>query len=127
MNTVSFKATGGLRASLLVTLVAAAGAALAADQPKGPAVSAALQKPLAEVQALLKDNKFPEALDKLRGDPRLAGEMGRRGRTRAIRRFGPALYLRRLLDVYALSAGEAIEPAGELAVGAIGQHDARQK
>lgn len=71
--------------------------------------------------------ELAEALDKLRGDPRLAGEMGRRGRTRAIRRFGPALYLRRLLDVYALSAGEAIEPAGELAVGAIGQHDARQK
>ena len=77
MNTVSLKATGGLRAAhaaLLVTLVAVAGAALAADQPKPPAVSAALQKPLSEVQALLKDNKFPEALEKLHAADALPGK-----------------------------------------------------
>lgn len=76
-NTVSFKATDGLRAAsaaLLVTLVAAAGTALAADQPKAPTVSAALQKPLSEVQALLKDNKFPEALDKLHAADALPGK-----------------------------------------------------
>jgi tetratricopeptide (TPR) repeat protein len=73
MNTMSFKATGAPRAAhaaVLLVLAAAAGTAPAADQPKPPAVkppavSAALQKPLAEVQGLLKDNKFPEALDKL--------------------------------------------------------------
>ena len=61
---MSFRTTG----ALLVALVAAAGMALGADQPKAPAapaVSAELKKPLAEVQALFKDNKFPEALEKL--------------------------------------------------------------
>jgi tetratricopeptide (TPR) repeat protein len=73
-NTVRFKATGGRRAALLVAFAAAAGTALAADQPKPPAVSAALQKPLAEIQALLKDNKFPEALDKLHVADALPGK-----------------------------------------------------
>ena len=57
-----------------VAFVAAAGTALAADQPKAPAVSAALQKPLAEIQVLLKDNKFPEALDKLHAADGLSGK-----------------------------------------------------
>jgi tetratricopeptide (TPR) repeat protein len=76
-NTVSFKATGGLQAAsaaLLMTLVAAAGTALGADQPKAPTVSAALQKPLSEIQALLKDNKFPAALDKLHAVDALPGK-----------------------------------------------------
>ena len=57
-----------------VALLAAAGTALAADQPKAPAVSAALQKPLSEIQALLKDNKFPEALEKLHAAEALPGK-----------------------------------------------------
>jgi tetratricopeptide (TPR) repeat protein len=57
-----------------VAFVAAVGTALAADQAKAPAVSAALQKPLAEIQALLKDNKFPEAIDKLHTADGLAGK-----------------------------------------------------
>jgi tetratricopeptide (TPR) repeat protein len=72
------KVTGGVRAAnaaLLAALVAAVGPALAADQaPKPPAVSAALQKPLAEVQDLLKANKFPEAIDKLHAADALAGK-----------------------------------------------------
>ena len=57
-----------------VALLAAAGTALAADQPKAPAVSAALQKPLSEIQGLLKDNKFPEALEKLHAAEALPGK-----------------------------------------------------
>src|ERR1700720_37638 len=57
-----------------VAFVAAVGTALAADQPKPPAVSAALQKPLAESQALLKDNKFAEALEKLHVADALPGK-----------------------------------------------------
>jgi tetratricopeptide (TPR) repeat protein len=77
MNTMSCKATGAARAAhaaVLLVLAAAAGTALAADQPKPPAVSAALQKPLAEVQGLLKDNKFPEAIDKLHAADALPGK-----------------------------------------------------
>jgi tetratricopeptide (TPR) repeat protein len=46
----------------------------AADQPKAPQVSAALQKPLSEAQQLLKDNKFPEAIDKLKAADATAGK-----------------------------------------------------
>lgn len=70
---MSFKATG----ALLVALVATAGTALAADQPKAPAppaVSAELKKPLSEVDALIKANKFPEALEKLRATDALPGK-----------------------------------------------------
>jgi len=77
MNSVSFKASGGPRAAypvVLLLLLAAAGTTLAADQPKAPTVSAAVQKPLAEVQGLLKDNKFPEALDKLHAADALPGK-----------------------------------------------------
>jgi tetratricopeptide (TPR) repeat protein len=76
-NTVSFKVTGSLRAAhaaVLLALAAAAGTALAADQPKPPTVSAPLQKPLAEVQGLLKDNKFPEAIEKLHAADALSGK-----------------------------------------------------
>jgi hypothetical protein len=71
---VSLGTNGGLHAALFVALVAAAGVAHAADQPKAPTVSAVVQKPLAEVQALLKDNKFPEALDKLHAVDALPGK-----------------------------------------------------
>ena len=74
---MSFKATGGRRvahAALLVALLAAAGTAPGADQPKAPAVSAALQKPLAEVQALFKDNKYPEAIEKLHAVDAMPGK-----------------------------------------------------
>ena len=70
---MSFRTTG----ALLVALVAAAGMALGAEQPKAPAapaVSAELKKPLAEVQALFKDNKFPEGLEKLRAADALPGK-----------------------------------------------------
>ncbi len=67
---MSFKATR----ALLVALVAAAGTAPGADQPKAPAVSAALQKPLAEVQALFKDNKYPEAIEKLHAVDAMPGK-----------------------------------------------------
>jgi tetratricopeptide (TPR) repeat protein len=70
---MSFKATG----ALLVALMAAAGAALAADQPKAPAapaVSAELKKPLSEVEALIKASKFPEALEKLHAADALPGK-----------------------------------------------------
>ncbi|GAC1457732.1 MAG: hypothetical protein PVSMB6_16340 [Steroidobacteraceae bacterium] len=74
---VSFKATC-LRTALLAALLAAAGAATAADkpkeQPKGPGLSAALQKPLAEVEALLKANKFAEALEKLHAVDAMPGK-----------------------------------------------------
>jgi tetratricopeptide (TPR) repeat protein len=76
-STVSFKAAGGRRvahAALLVALVAAAGTALGADQPKPPAVTAALQKPLSEVDALFKANKFPEALEKLHAVDAMPGK-----------------------------------------------------
>lgn len=76
-NTVSYQVPGGpctVHAALLVMLMAAAGTALAADQPKAPTVSAALSKPLSEVQALLKDNKYPEAIDKLHAADALAGK-----------------------------------------------------
>jgi tetratricopeptide (TPR) repeat protein len=72
-NSVSFKATG----ALLVALLAAAGTAFAADQPKAPAapaVSAELKKPLSEVQELFKATKFPEALDKLHAADALPGK-----------------------------------------------------
>jgi tetratricopeptide (TPR) repeat protein len=69
-NTVSFKATG----ALLAALMAAAGTALGADQPKAPAVSAALQKPLAEVQTLFKANQFPEAIEKLHAVDAMPGK-----------------------------------------------------
>jgi hypothetical protein len=75
---VSFRATDSRRAThaaFLLVLVAAAGTALAAaDQPKAPTLSAALQKPVAEVQGLLKDKKFPEALDKLHAADALPGK-----------------------------------------------------
>lgn len=74
---MSFKAAGGQRgthAAFLAVLVAAAGTALGADQPKAPTLSAALQKPLAEIQGLLKDKKFPEALDKLHAADALPGK-----------------------------------------------------
>jgi len=73
-NTVRFK--GGVHAALLAALVTAAGAAPAPapDKPKPPAVSATLQKPLIEVEALLKANKFPEALDKLHAADALPGK-----------------------------------------------------
>lgn len=70
---MSFKTTG----ALLVALVAAAGTALGADQPKAPAapaVSAELKKPLSDVQALFKDSKFPEALEKLHAADALPGK-----------------------------------------------------
>ena len=70
---MSFKATG----ALLVALMAAAGMALAADQPKAPAapaVSAELKKPLSEVEALIKASKFPEALEKLHAADALPGK-----------------------------------------------------
>jgi len=59
-------------AGVALTLLAAP--LFAADQPKAPTVSAALQKPLSEVQALLKDNKFPEALEKLKAADALPGK-----------------------------------------------------
>ena len=46
----------------------------AADQAKPPQVSAVLQKPLAEIQDLLKQNKFPEAIDKLKAADALPGK-----------------------------------------------------
>jgi tetratricopeptide (TPR) repeat protein len=77
MNSVSFKASGAPRRAaypVVLLVLAAAGTALAADQPKAPTVSAAVQKPLAEVQGLLKDNKFPEALEKLHAADALPGK-----------------------------------------------------
>ena len=54
--------------------LALAAAVFAADQPKAPQVSAALSKPLSEVQELLKANKFPEALEKLKAVDAMSGK-----------------------------------------------------
>lgn len=62
--TASMKVAGSLCTTLLaVSLLAAAGAAGAADQKAAP--SKPLQKPLAEIETLLKANQFPEALEKI--------------------------------------------------------------
>jgi tetratricopeptide (TPR) repeat protein len=61
-------------AALGVALVAGAMVLPAADQPKPPQISAPLQKPLQEVDALLKQNKFPEAIEKLKAVDALPGK-----------------------------------------------------
>ncbi|HEY8054196.1 MAG: tetratricopeptide repeat protein [Steroidobacterales bacterium] len=74
LDKLSFKS--GVSATLLATLLTAAGVAAGADknkdQPKAPTVSAPLQKPIAEIDALIKANKFPEALEKLHAADALA-------------------------------------------------------
>lgn len=54
--------------------VLAAAPLRAADQPKPPQLSAPLQKPLQDIQDLIKQNKFPEALDKLKAADALPGK-----------------------------------------------------
>lgn len=62
---MKFRAARAVCAAGVVVAVLATATAFAADQ-KAPQVSAPLQKPLSEIQQLIKDNKFPEALDKLK-------------------------------------------------------------
>jgi tetratricopeptide (TPR) repeat protein len=73
-NNVRFRTTAALCAAGAVVAILATSTVLAADQAKGPQVSAAMQKPLGEVQALMKDNKFPEALDKLKAADAMSGK-----------------------------------------------------
>ncbi|MBS0366629.1 MAG: hypothetical protein JSR67_12490 [Proteobacteria bacterium] len=54
--------------------VLAAAVVQAAEKPKPPTVSEAMTKPLVEVQGLLKDSKFPEAIAKLNAANALPGK-----------------------------------------------------
>jgi tetratricopeptide (TPR) repeat protein len=67
------KVVGAVRAAGVTLALLAAATVFAADQ-KAPQPSAALQKPLSEAQQLLKDNKFPEALDKLKAADAMSGK-----------------------------------------------------
>ena len=73
-NNSNFRTAAALGASAALAALLAAPALFAADQPKPPQVSAPFQKPLAEIQELLKQNKFPDAIEKLKAADAMPGK-----------------------------------------------------